>query len=128
LGFLSYEVTVKQAPGLLRVTAAGTVNVWRTKRLIDRIAAEARQHAARKVLLDLRGLAGRLSISARISIGEYVAARVPVKLAVVLDPEMANYVAEWIARERGADLRAFIDEAYATTWLRQAESTSSLQG
>jgi hypothetical protein len=112
-----YEVTIVNDAGVLRIAALGTFAVEPTKRLFDRVARDARHCEAKRVLLDLRGVVGRITTMERFELGVYAAARIKVKVALVGLPETIDHFGETVAINRGAKSRVFTDETEALSWL-----------
>jgi hypothetical protein len=112
-----YEVTVVEDAGVLRIAALGAFALEPTKRLFDRVAADAQRYEAKRVLLDFRGVAGPITTMERFELGVYAAARITAKIALVGLPETIDHFGETVAINRGAKGRVFTDESEALSWL-----------
>jgi hypothetical protein len=112
-----YEVTIDDDAGVLRIAARGAFALEPTKRLFDRVALDARRREAKRVLLDFRGVVGRITTMERFELGEYAAARIKAKIALIGRPETVDHFGETVAINRGAKGRVFTDESEALSWL-----------
>jgi hypothetical protein len=117
VSFPDYEVTIDDDAGVLRIAALGAFALESTKRLFDRVALDARRREAKRVLLDFRGVVGRITTMERFELGEYAAARITTKIALIALPETVDHFGETVAINRGAKGRVFTDESEALSWL-----------
>jgi hypothetical protein len=118
------ETRIEQTPEWLFVHARGVFAIAWFKQLIQQVVAMAQTSVPppRAMLLDLREMTGaRLSdmdrydvgvLAARESVGAPIAMVGP---ATLVDPRRFG---ESVARNRGLNVRVFIDMDEATAWLR----------
>jgi hypothetical protein len=114
---MDYEVTTARDARFLRVTALGAYGLQLTKNLFDRVAADANQYEANRVLIDMRGVAGRVTTMDRYEMGVHAASRFKIRVALVGRSDMIDHFGETVAINRGVKGRVFIDEAEALSWL-----------
>jgi hypothetical protein len=123
--------------GLLYATLSGDFSLAEAKRTFLQILAAVERHQAGKVLVDGRGVTGKLTAMERFHYGEFVAATVlDMRLKVgmcdprfsfvlvepVLDPDRLG---ETVAVNRGLHVRAFDNLDDALGWL-DIESSGDL--
>ena len=116
MGLLGYDMIFMQEPDFLRVTVCGTYNLWRSKRAWMRICKEAKRRGVSKVLVDGHQVKGGPSPEELYEEGLYVAAHVPLKIAL-LRPGTKEHFGEWTAVQGGADVMIFEGEPAAIAWL-----------
>jgi hypothetical protein len=130
--FFRIKTSVRIHPGYLELGCDGIYS--RAEAL--RVGDEAYQQAARAgrdaILLDVRGVSGRVpSIIDRFEMGvriarRYLEADPRIRLAVLGHEPMIHpdRFGELVARNRGADARVFTDQAEALAWLQRATHAS----
>ena len=116
MSFFDYDVTFKQEDGFLRVTAAGTFSVRRSKRLWGRVALEAQRLRADKILVDKRGVRGWPKWEDQFVLGNYVGAHIRSECAVLVEGWDLRF-GEWLARRAGVMGWVFTEEPAAIAWL-----------
>jgi hypothetical protein len=126
--FFRIQTTVSVYPEHVELTCSGTFSRSEAFRVGERAFREAASAGRRSVLMDVRGVTGRVpSIFDRFDIGVHIAqqhlGRQPrVRLAILGHEPMIHpdRFGEIVARNRGADARVFTDEAEARKWLLAA--------
>jgi hypothetical protein len=122
---VSVDFRSEARPDYLRVEIAGDFSHEVMLPLCDRFFAEAAAAGRNAVLVDARGISGRQPMMAEryelaVRIAELQARYEPrIRVALLgsqtlIDPERFG---EIVARNRGADARAFTEEAPALGWL-----------
>lgn len=114
---MPFVVTIQRNPGYVRFDVAGPASLKNYFDLMDEVARETRANTL--VLVDLRGVIGRLHVSDQIYIGEVVAQKLAHlrKLATVVPDDPATYNSERVANQKGLNLRTFAREDEAVAWL-----------
>ena len=89
--------------------------------LIDGAAKEIAATGEKVLLVDLRGVTGRLSFTDQFFIGDVVGDKLPqvFKLAVLVPEAPDSYNSPKVAQRKGVNIRPFDDEAAAIDWLVQ---------
>ena len=106
----------------LKVQAIGRYFIEQREAAAEAIAALIKSRPTRAALVDLRCVPGPFSFMDRVKWGEaagrYLAG---TPIAVVLDKAQADpdNIGMVVARNRGANVEIFTDEAEAQTWLHQ---------
>ena len=113
--------TFKQAPGLLRAELFGRQTAEETHEFVDALLAEAQKLAAQRVLAWVRNSRPIFRVEQYDITGKLrlVAAR-RLRVALLADSEevrASHQYIEVLARQQGAELRAFRDEPGALHWL-----------
>ena len=122
---MSVDFRSETRPEYLRVEIAGDFSHEEMLPLCDRFFAEAADAGRNAVLVDARGISGRQPMMAEryelaVRIAELQARYEPrIRVALMgshalIHPERFG---EIVARNRGADARAFTEEAPALDWL-----------
>jgi hypothetical protein len=122
------QVEVRLHPGHVELACSGPYSRAEAFRVGEQAYREAGAAGRRSVLVDVRGVKGRVpTFFDRFDIGTHIAeqhfAQQPrVRLAILgrepmIHPERFG---ELVARNRGADARVFTDEAEALKWLLAA--------
>lgn len=118
-----YKIEISDEPGFLRFDIEGNQD-RQTDADIDReIASECIERGAKAALVDIRRLAGRLSILENHEAAKSFRQRMPLSLrriAIIDLPEHAarSEMYEVTAQNRGARLRFFDSVTLAQEWLR----------
>jgi hypothetical protein len=123
--FFRMRVNVRIHPSHIELVCSGIFSRPEASRVITRAYQEAATAGRNNVLIDVRGVKGRLpSIFERFDIGVHVAERFleqqpRVRLALLGHEPMIHpeRFGEIVARNRGADTRVFTVEADAVDWL-----------
>jgi hypothetical protein len=113
-----FEITVTQRAGVVRIAARGAYSRGRLERLIQCVITESETRGIARVLVDVTGVPGSIPTLDRYEVG-VAAARAfgERRVAVVERPERNERFFETVARNRGASIRDFTDEAQALEWL-----------
>lgn len=122
------RVDVRVEPEYVLLVCTGKYSRAEAFRVGDLAYSEAAGSNRRNVLVDVRRINGQLpTIFDRFDFGVHIAAlhfeqRPRVRLALLGHEPMIHpeRFGEIVARNRGADTRAFIDEQAALTWLLAA--------
>jgi hypothetical protein len=122
---MPFDVTVTRPHGYVRFDVMGETSLERFVDLISAMAAELAQHGDVRVLVDLRGVIGRLSTAEQILIGQLIAGRIPrlFKLASLVPLGEISGNSERAANNKGLVLKVFSVEASAIAWLADGQST-----
>lgn len=112
----------------LVVRSKGTLVPGWFATIVEEIGAEARAAHAAAVLFDIRELSGTLDEFERYQIGVLAAQQgIPGPIATVGHEPLidARRLGEIVARNRGANARAFTDYDAAVAWLRETLEAAS---
>jgi hypothetical protein len=113
--------TFKQARDHLRAELFGRQTVEETLQFIEALAAEARKSSATRLLVWVRNSRPIFKVDQyRISDSFKQLARRNLRVALLADSEevrASHQYIEVLARQQGAELRAFRDEPRALDWL-----------
>ena len=120
---MPFSVSVLQVPAHVRYHVTGPASLDRFRELTQRIAADTAPNAL-LVLVDLRGVDGKLSFTEQLMLGELAATRLSHlgKLASVVRPEELTHNSEKVAVRAGMRLRSFSSETEALAWLAEGEA------
>lgn len=126
--FFRIRVDVRVLPAYVVLVCTGKYSRAEAFRVCDRAYREAGEADRRNVLVDVRRVSGQLpTLFDRFDIGVRIAAlhfeqQPRVRLALLGDLPMIHpeRFGEIVARNRGADSRAFIEENEALKWLLAA--------
>jgi hypothetical protein len=116
-----FEITVTEDAGFLRVTLSGAATRVRLHRALERIIDEAKSKNNWRLLIDIMAVPPPISTVDKYETGVEVAhlADRRLRMAVVGRVEIVDHFFETVARNRGASVRAFTEEAEALDWLRE---------
>lgn len=125
---MSVEYRSETRPDYLRVEISGEFSHGAMLPLCDRFFPEAAAAGRNAVLVDARGISGREPMMAdryelAVRIAELQARYEPrIRVALLGNHPLVHpeRFGEIVARNRGADARAFTDEAEALRWLGAA--------
>lgn len=95
----------------------------RKEATIETIAELIRSHQAKATLIDLRGVPGDVTFLDRYELGELTGRYLPqISIAALVLERQADHkhIGKIVARNRGAYLEVFTDQASAEAWLDQA--------
>jgi hypothetical protein len=123
--FFRIRTSARVHPGYLEVACSGLYSRAESLRVGEAAYREAARAGRTALLVDVRGVTGRVpSILERFDIGvrlaqHYLDSDPRIRLAVLGHEPMIHpeRFGELVARNRGADARAFTDEAMALDWL-----------
>jgi hypothetical protein len=115
--------TFEFAQDHLRADLFGRQTVDETLRFIQALAAEAREHAARRILIWVRNSRPIFKVDQyKVSdLFKQLAANKDVRVALLADSDevrASHQYIEVLAGQQGARVRAFRDESRALNWLR----------
>lgn len=101
------------------VTAEGTWTDTIFRQIVDTARAAATEHGLSRILLDMRALSRPDSNFTRYLAGLYVADTMggAARIAAIGAPGNVTHYGETVARNRGTDFMAFVDEEQARQWL-----------
>ena len=116
---MPFAVQFQQLPGYVRVVVSGPASVKNYFDLFQAAARSAQAEGTSHVLLDLRGVQGRLAFTDQFYIGEVVGEKFGhlVRVALVVASDPGSYNTQKVANRKGANLQTFDDEAQAIAWL-----------
>ena len=116
-----FDVTVSRSGKYVRFDVSGPTSLKRFAALIGDMATELKQWGDVRVLVDLRGVVGRLQTSEQILVGDLSAGILPplFKLASLVPQGEISRNSERAARSKGVELRVFHGEASAMAWLME---------
>ena len=101
----------------MQARVSGKSSLAYAARIARDIAEEAAQRAAKKLLIDVRGLVDRVGTLGTLALGACSSAP-RVALVDTSDNERFHILSEGLARSRGYSLRCFHDRASAIDWLQ----------
>ena len=110
---------VSEDDGCVRLVVRGQFSRALFTQLLQRVIEETTARRNPRALIDGRDVPLSMSTITRYEIGVQLADSIGggVRLAVLLLPEAVDGFAETVARNRGATVRVFTDEAAALLWL-----------
>jgi hypothetical protein len=114
-----FQTVVAEGPGFILITVTGAYTWARLDRLLQRIGAESVTRAIPRVLVDATAVPIKLSTIDKYTMGVTVALRLggAVKVALLGSPVTIDGFGETVARNRGANVGVFTDQAAALQWL-----------
>jgi len=116
---ISLEFTVEHREDYSAVQVRGEPSLGQFLSFIQLLAVESRDWVSRRALVDLRGVRTLTSFTDHFAIGEETARQLRHlhRIASIVDPDRLTRASEKTARQSGANLSVFIDEAEAVAWL-----------
>lgn len=120
---MSFDVKISRSAEYVRYNAHGTTSLKKFGDLVSFIAADIDLTEDAKVLIDLTGVEGRLTVAEQFLLGEIVALKLPYiyKLASLVPPGEITRNTERVAEEKGLAVRAFDTETAAIDWLTEPD-------
>ncbi|MDB5945171.1 MAG: hypothetical protein JWQ33_197 [Ramlibacter sp.] len=120
---MPFQVTVTRFPEYVRYDAAGRTSLKRFVGLVTGVAADTEQFEDDRVLVDLRGVEGRLTAKEQVLVGEVVAMKLPLlfKLASVVPEGEITRNSESAALFKGLQIRVFDSVPVALSWLLEGK-------
>jgi hypothetical protein len=118
---MAFHLASAPGDGFLRLVLTGTGNDAKVGRIVTAVADAVRAAAAPRVLIDVRGVRGRLGVTdTYFLVRSYPADLHAVRTAVVETEEYrkAGEFHETAAANTGRALRFFFDEPSAIAWLK----------
>jgi hypothetical protein len=126
----SDDAAIKQEDGYLRLTLSGRMTRGALLRALAQIIAETKSRKMWRVLCDSSTVPAPLGTSEKFEVGAELARTADRRmiLAVVASAELVDYFFETVARNRGASVRVFTNEAVALQWLFSIQTSESEKG
>lgn len=120
---MPFQVTVSRSLHYVRYDAAGPTSLKNFTELATFVAADTSFYEDAKVLVDLRGVEGRLSPNEQSLLGEVAAFKLPYvfRLASLVPATELTHNSERSAVQKGLTMRAFDSESEAVGWLLEAD-------
>jgi hypothetical protein len=117
---MPFTISVHRNPGYLRFDVAGPPSLKNYFDLIELAAKETAATGEKNVLVDLRGVTGRLSFTDQFFIGDVVADKLAnlKKLATLVPDDPETYNSQKVAQRKGLNLSTFSKEEEAIEWVR----------
>jgi len=117
---MAFEIKVDKLRTYVRVTVSGSPSLEAFLSMLHLIGIESEAWQAGAVLFDLRGVRTKFTPQEHAEIGLQVAASMwhVARVAALVRPHRYTQVGERVGRRNGLDVRMFVDEAAAVTWLK----------
>lgn len=124
---MGFQVAISRFINYVQLTVEGPAEIKSFVELVQSIEEESLSWADRKVLVDLRGVEGRLDPTEQIFLGELVAQHLPhlEKVASVVPENQITRNSETAAQTMGMQLRVFASPAEAVAWLKAKQPVSA---
>ena len=118
---MPFTISLQRQPGYIRFDVAGPPSLKNYFELIELAAKETAATGEKNILVDLRGVTGRLSFTDQFFIGDVVADKLAdlEKLATLVPDDPGTYNSQKVAQRKGLNLSTFSNEAEAIEWLRE---------
>jgi hypothetical protein len=119
---MPFILTVDVPADYVRYQIAGPASLKNYFDLIEEAARHTQVEGHQCLLVDMRGVTGRLHLSDQVFIGEMVVRKLSHlrKLATVVPDSPDTYHSEKVAKLHGFQLRGFSGEAEAVAWLLES--------
>src|SRR5215203_4484473 len=106
---MPFNIVFERLPQYVRYQASGLASLKNYSDLIDQAARETLAARDRLVMVDLRGVIGRLAFSDQFFIGELVVRKLQhlLRLATVVPDEPESYNSQKVANRHEFRLRGF---------------------
>jgi hypothetical protein len=116
---MSFGLTVTEREGRLHVVATGDAGLPEFLGLADCVAAVARGHAVRKILIDLLEVRPRLAFTEHLQLGAHLGqlGQDIDRIATVVPAGQRTGASEKAAQKTGVALRTCTSLAEAVDWL-----------
>ena len=116
---MPFTVQVERRGKYARFNVAGPPSLKNYFDLIEQAAKETADHHERLVMVDLRGVTGRLSFTDQFFIGDVVGEKLGHirKLATLVEDDPDSYNSQKVAQRKGVNLCTFTSEQEAIAWL-----------
>jgi hypothetical protein len=120
---MTFDVQISRSADYVRYNAHGTTSLKRFGDLFSFVAADIDLTEDAKILIDLTGVQGRLTVTEQFLLGEIVALKLPYvyKLASLVPPGEITRNTERVAAEKGLAVRVFDTEKAAIAWLTEPD-------
>jgi hypothetical protein len=118
---VTFLVSLKTLPGYVRCDVRGQASLKSFTSLLEGAAKATEAVRGARVLLDLRGVSGRLSFTEQFLLGELVAEKLPHlgRVASLVPPDDIPRNAERVATRSGLLISVFTSEPEAISWLTE---------
>lgn len=123
-----YQLTFQLSSGCLHVQCSGILNAETDQLIDEEIRQACVEHGVRRVLIDIRGMKGRLSMLENFQAGATFGkrlGRVAERIAIVDrmedDPREGNLFFELVATNRHVFVKFFGNTDAAQSWLSGAQ-------
>jgi len=113
--------------GCLTVRVSGPSQFQQRVSIAHAIVEALSKHAVNAMLIDLRNTDGPVTFMDRYQLGEMAAQYLPkIPLAALMREDQTDrqLIGQQVARNRGANLQVFTEEALAVAWLKEYAATS----
>jgi hypothetical protein len=123
------EYTINQEGDWLRLTLNGRMTRGSLLRALAQIVAETKSRNVWRVLCDANSVPAPIGTSEKFAVGAELARTADRRMimAVVAGADLVDYFFETVARNRGASVRVFTNEATAIQWLSSIQSSDPVR-
>jgi hypothetical protein len=117
---MTFHTTTTRFMDFVQMVVVGPATISGFVELVHRVEDESKTWADRRVLVDLRGVEGRLDAAEQVFLGEMVAQHLPhlERVASVVPEDQITRNSENAAQTMGMQLRVFSSREEATDWLK----------
>ena len=117
---MPFTIVVHHPAGYVRYDVAGPPSLKNYFDLIELAAKETAATGEKNILVDLRGVTGRLSFTDQFFIGDVVADKLAglEKLATLVPDDPETYNSQKVAQRKGLNLSTFSREDEAIAWIQ----------
>jgi hypothetical protein len=125
----TFDIEATEAAGVLRFKLKGPATHANLFRAVAAIVGETQSRGIWKVLCDTTAVTQSVGAFERFESGAELARTADrrMRMAVVAQPELIDYIFENVARNRGASVAVFGNEAAALQWLLSGKTVSSAE-
>jgi hypothetical protein len=115
----AFKSVIDEKDGYLRLTLSGPSSRGGLIRALTEVIAAAKSRQIWRVLCDATAVPHPVSMSEKYDVGTELARTADQRMvfAVVARSELIDHFFETVARDRGASVRVFVNEATALQWL-----------
>jgi hypothetical protein len=123
----AFKSVIDEEDGYLRLTLSGPSSRGGFIRALTDVIAAAKSRQIWRVLCDATAVPHPVSTSEKYEVGAELARTADRRMvfAVVARSEMIDHFFETVARNRGASVRVFVNEATALQWLFSRSSSGA---
>ena len=116
---MPFTVTVERFPQYVAFRVAGPASLKNYFDLIDEAAKHTVANGDKRLMVDLRQVAGRLGFTDQFFIGDVVSQKLVhlSRVASVVQDDPTSYNSEKVANRKGLNLHSFNHEEQAVAWL-----------
>ena len=124
---MPFTIVHTAGPDFARYDVSGPPSVKNYFDLIEDAARETVANHDKLVLVDLRGVTGRLSFTDQFFIGEVVGEKLTHirKVAVLVPDDPGTYNSPKVAQRKGVNVQTFGSEEEAVAWLTEEKRAST---